>query len=110
MKRLVFLLMSCLLLCSVAYADQRDTGPAWEQCKVFDLSALDNLVAHVSPGMPVLDSGLRFDRIDQGAGVSTLAHADYERQHCHNIDPGGAAVDSKRLSYLGWRHTSVMRS
>lgn len=110
MKRTIFLLLSCLLFCSAAYAEKRDSGPGFEKCLVFDLAQLDNLVAHVKPNMPELDDGLQFGPIHAAAAGNTFAHADYERQHSHNIDPGSitaADVDNKRSVSLRWRHTSV---
>ncbi len=88
MKRYIYLLVSCLLLCSVSYAGQLDTGQAFEPCKVFDLPALDNLVAHVQPSSAVMDTSLTFERM-QGAAVTSQARSQFERFHAHAIDVGG---------------------
>jgi hypothetical protein len=96
MKRLIFFLVSCLLFCSVSYANQMDTSPSWEMCKVFDLSKLDNLpVAHVSPASRGMDTSLTFDRIDHGASASQAVTVSPERLHYRLIEPCG---DDKRLS------------
>lgn len=87
MKRLSYLLISCLLLCSTVYADQRDTGPAWESCKVFDLGKLDIKIGHVSPTAPALDTSLTFDRL-QESGTPGNACSQSERFYAHLIDAG----------------------
>lgn len=91
MKRILYLLMSCLLLCSTAVYAKVDTGPSWEPCKVFNLG-LDNTVAHVSPSHPQLDTGLTFDRIDPGTSASQLVTVSPERLHYRLIEPGSKSL------------------